>query len=318
MARARRSSPPRAKARAGFAGKKADVVSPPPRILSLPAPIPRVELRGLPPACAGDSPHPGGWRLTGEAVVGLAHRRLALPCQDAVAWSETPRPLLVLADGAGSACVSELGAQAITHALRRFLASCEDLIGPWLDAAPPDPETAREQTQRWTRRLVAHAQGVLADLGATLRRPVADLRATLLLAVLGQTAGYALKIGDGAIVVQDEKGSHVLEGSHDGKGEFANETVFVDGVEPGGTLFASLFPVSGVRGIALMSDGAAERLVAHDGSRVAGRLDQWFEALADGKLGPEVLTRAFYAPEMVDRTSLDDRAIVLAARTNHG
>ena len=70
---------------------------------------PAVVVQPLPPL-----PTPmTAWQLCGDTVIGFAHRRKGLPCQDAVAFRQSQRPILALSDGAGSAAISERGAQAL-------------------------------------------------------------------------------------------------------------------------------------------------------------------------------------------------------------
>lgn len=251
------------------------------------------------------------WQICGEAVTGLAHRRKGLPCQDAVTWRSPTRPILALSDGAGSAAVSELGAAALVGGVSRFLVSMEDVLSPWLDCAAGKGE---EQAARWSERLLAHALGLLEDLAHIERRNVRDLRATLLLAVVGTVHSFWWQVGDGAIVVRSTNGLRTIGDTSKTKGEFANQTCFVDTAGRTDVQFG-LLPTSEIFGVALLSDGGAEKLVAHDGSRVAPRIGKWFDAVAQRSFSPDKIALAFHEPEMWERTSLDDRSVVLAART---
>lgn len=250
------------------------------------------------------------WHLCGEAVIGLAHRRKGSPCQDAVAYRSTPRPILALSDGAGSSAVSELGAQAMVTGITRFLMSLEDDLAPWLDDTDATPPA---QTARWTTRLLRHAQGILDDLARSERRSVLDLRGTLLLAVIGERQTFWWQVGDGAAVARHTDGLRVLGNPASAKGEFANQTCFVDIADIGAVQYG-LLPTPEIIGLALMSDGGAEKLVAHDGSRIAARLGEWFNAVADDRFPPDRIALAFHEPEMWERTNLDDRSVVFAAR----
>lgn len=271
---------------------------------SLPAPI--AELPPAPVAIPLAT-----WRpACGVAVTGLSHSRKGLPCQDAVAWRSDSRPILALSDGAGSAAVSERGATALVSGVTRFLVSLEDALSPWLD----DPaDQAPEQTIRWVRRLLIHAQGILDDLARSERRDVRDLRATLLVVVVGAIRTFWWKVGDGAIAVRQGDTLCALGNASKAKGEFANQTCFVDAASISEVQFG-LLPTAKVSGIALMSDGGAERLVASNGSRVAARIGEWFDAVASERLTPDKIVLAFHDPAMWERTSLDDRSIVLTAR----
>jgi len=54
------------------------------------------------------------WQVIGAAVQGLSHQKQGLPCQDALEFRCLPDGVLLvaLADGAGSATRSEVGARA--------------------------------------------------------------------------------------------------------------------------------------------------------------------------------------------------------------
>ena len=260
------------------------------------------------------------WFVQEEAVVGLAHRVRNLPCQDAARAVAHPRPALVLADGAGSSAVSEIGARAVVGSLVRLLDTLDKPLSDWLDRDCADPG---QQARSWGLLLAKHAIGTLKDLAEEHRRELRDFRCTLLVAVVGRQHLLWLKVGDGAIVLEqrrlqtDEQGQSSW--AHDlcvlgesGKGEFANQTQFLDGVGPDEVQVGCL-PAAQVSGLALMSDGAAERLVAHDGSRVALRVSSLLQQLREDKLRRSALTRMFYEEDFCTGTSGDDRSIALTA-----
>ena len=250
------------------------------------------------------------WQICGESVIGLAHRRNGLPCQDAIAWRKTTRPILALSDGAGSAAISERGAAALVSGVTRFLLSMEDLLVPWLDDAQEEEHALIEI---WARRLLLHARGLLNDLARVERRDVRDVRGTLLLAVVGTRRSFWWQVGDGAIVLRTDKGLRLLGTPNFAKGEFANQTAFVDTAKLTDAQFGVL-PTAEIFGLALMSDGGAEKLVAQDGSRVAPRIGKWFDDLTRQSLSPDKIALAFHEPEMWERTNLDDRSLLMVAR----
>ena len=251
------------------------------------------------------------WQICGDTVIGLAHRRKGIPCQDAVAFRNSPRPILALSDGAGSAAISERGAQALVIGVTRFLRTLEDGLAPWLDGE--DDTSSRAQSTRWAERLRLHAHGLLADLAHAERRDVRDVRATLQVVVIGERHVFWWKVGDGAIVARNSEVLWSLGNHASAKGEFANQTCFADTASTSDVQFGVL-SASEVFGIALMSDGGAERLVSHDGSKVASRLGEWFDDVAEQRFATDRIALAFHEPAMWERTSLDDRAMVLAAR----
>lgn len=272
----------------------------------------------------------GGWAALATAVPGLAHLEAAapLPCQDAAAAAGGRRSVVVVADGAGSSPASDRGAQVVVTALLRLLDTLEAQVGQLLDSvAPPEAEA----NEAFVRMLVKHAQGVLQDRATEQRRPVRDLRCTLLLAVAGQARLLWLKVGDGALVVERavpvEAGVDSSEPGlmpdlmpelstlgEPGKGEFANQTVFVDEKLTAEQVQWGSLDVARVTGVAAMSDGAAEKLVSLDGERVSGQLSHWLDDLRRGRLRQRDLVRLFYSDAFCRGTGGDDRSVALAAR----
>lgn len=252
------------------------------------------------------------WRLCGDAIIGLKHRRDGLPCQDAVAYEARPRPLLAISDGAGSAAVSDKGAQALVGGILRLMLTLEEELADLLDT-DADAADLDAKARRWAERLHRHAHGLLADLARRLRRDIRDLRATLLVVTIGTRRLLWWQVGDGVIVLRTAAGLQALSDMQRAKGEFANQTVFVDTARFTDVQYG-LLPIADIDGIALMSDGGAERLVAQDGSRVAARLASWLDELAQQRFGIERLALAFHEREMWERTSLDDRTLLMAAR----
>lgn len=255
----------------------------------------------------------GDWRIVGDAVVGLAHRKRKIPCQDAVFWRTSPRPILALSDGAGSGVASELGARALVMGATRLIATLEEELVPWLDGETPEVHHA---ANRLAAQVLTHAQGLLEDLATTERRSIADIRGTLLLAVFGRRKVFWWQVGDGATVCVRAEESEVLGDVSRAKGEYANQTCFVDraGMDD---IQHGVLDTERTLALALMSDGAAERLVSSDGQRVAHRLRRWSEQIAEDALSALDLAVAFHEPAFVGGTTLDDRSIVMAARPVH-
>jgi hypothetical protein len=285
----------------------------------MPEPVAQATPSGETPRYARNN---GVWRVVEEAVVGLAHRAQNLPCQDAAQAVHRPRPVVVVADGAGSSAVSELGAQAVVTGTIRLLDSLDKPLAELLDSdVPPAPELARS----WGLLLVKHAMGLLKDLAAQHRREVRDFRCTFLLMVAGSQRLLWLKVGDGGLVIErmrlqptesaDDAASWQPELSslgEAGKGEFANQTVFLDAVTPDDVQLGCL-PAGDITGMAVMSDGAAERLVSSDGSRVAPRIASLLQQLREDRLRRQALTQMFYEDDFCKGSSGDDRSIALAA-----
>ncbi len=262
------------------------------------------------------------WQALHEAVVGLAHRNAnpPLPCQDAALSTAEPRPVLLVADGAGSSAVSEIGAQTVVTACSRLLQTLDRQLTDLLDK--PASEEAPQTARHFALLVVKHAIGVLEDLAALHRRPLIDFRCTLLMVLVGRQHALWLKVGDGALVC--ERQSQQTDGSlmvqlctlgSPGKGEFANSTRFLDGQLSPLEVQSGLLEMEGISGLAAMSDGAAEKLIALDGSQVARQLGHWLQALREGQLKRRDLTRSFYSEAFCTGTTGDDCSLALLACT---
>ncbi|MFQ3786699.1 PP2C family serine/threonine-protein phosphatase [Halomonas sp. A29] len=265
------------------------------------------------------------WSALGVATAGLAHLENTppLPCQDAVGVVASSRPVLAAADGAGSSPASDVGARTVVAAMLRLATTLESQLAWLLDGHDePSPEALHEFAELLTR----HAQGSLADRAAEQSRAVRDLRCTLLLALVGSERLLWLKVGDGEIVLERAVPSDTKEGEatelvphlstlgERGKGEFANQTLFVDERLAFEQAQYGCEPTKALTGVALMSDGAAEKLVSLNGEQVSGQLSHWFDDLRHGRLRQRDLVRSFYSESFCRGTSGDDRSIALAAR----
>lgn len=258
------------------------------------------------------------WQACYEAVTGLAHRDAnpPLPCQDSAIALNSQRPIVIVADGAGSSAVSELGAQAVTTGLARLLNTLERQVTQLLDQPQ---SSSNEETRSFALLLVKHAKGILDDLAVQHRRPQKDFRCTLLLAIQGKAQLLWLKIGDGALVIetlQQDAGKLLPTlatlGSV-GKGEFANATTFIDDhLQPTDVQTGSCNSAD-ITGFAAMSDGAADRLVANDGSQVSPQISDWLNKLRQGNLKRRELTRLFSSENFTRGTTGDDASVALCA-----
>ena len=261
------------------------------------------------------------WKAMDEAVVGLSHRAKNLSCQDAAQAVNRPRPIVVVADGAGSSAVSEIGARAVVGGTIRLLDTLEKQLAELLDGNSPRPEAP---ARTLGLLLVKHARGLLKDLATENRREMRDFRCTFLVMIIGKTRLLWVKVGDGALVIEKMKVLAALKEpsvklqaelstlGELGKGEFANQTQFLDAITSD-EVQIGLLESSEITGIAVMSDGASERLVSNDGSRVAPRVSTLLLQLRENQLHRQMLTQMFYEEAFCKGTTGDDRSIALAA-----
>src|SRR6476660_5138901 len=135
------------------------------------------------------------WRAVGAYVKGTSHVKFDLPCQDYCAYQHilvgsTPALLIAIADGAGSARLSQIGARAsVDHLLRIVPAELTSIL-----------QLNEEEARRWFESTRHYLGDVASEQAAELR----DLACTILFAVASESASFFAQIGDGGWVVQQD------------------------------------------------------------------------------------------------------------------
>lgn len=159
------------------------------------------------------------WNTASASVQGLGHKKKGVVCQDAHALLRLPdaRVVIAVADGAGSAARSELGSRAAVDAAVDHLR--ERLSGKPL---PAEDTKFRELFVETFRAALAAVEKAAKERGL----PVKDLAATLIVVVAEPLVTAVGQVGDGGVVVQNDKGHIDLLATWT-KGEYANETSFL-------------------------------------------------------------------------------------------
>jgi hypothetical protein len=249
------------------------------------------------------------WLAAHGSHVGRLHSRLALPCQDYAALT-LPNDRLVLAalaDGAGSAPLSHLGARAaVEGALQALTVAMADGSA---DSPPPDPDALFAPVLAGAR---AALEAAAQDAGA----PLEHLAATLIAFVAAPDWLAALQLGDGFVVCRavGREGSDAYELMFaPDRGEYANETSFLSFAEPAAHARTALR--EGRHGfICAASDGIERVAIDRRGPRAHGPFFRPFDAyLAEAADAAEVerALAAFLASDRLDAATEDDRTVVL-------
>lgn len=261
------------------------------------------------------------WHAEYEAVVGLKHRRPLPPNpgQDAAyARADDQFSVIISADGAGSSIVSDIGSQRVVAGVYRLI---HTLYNSQFKTLDEEKTLIEDDIRRWALILTKHAKGILEDLALEYRRDARDFRCTLLVGLVGKYHTFWFKIGDGAIVKEvafsNEKNEPAYQLSavgEVGKGEYANETMFIsEQLKPENVQYGS-FANTNLTALFTMSDGAAGRCVSNDGKRVAPYLSELAEELRKGDLKRYHLTKLFYSEAFLEGHDGDDCSIALIAR----
>jgi len=250
------------------------------------------------------------WSAAHSAVIGATHLRAkpSKPCQDAAVADASSRPLALIADGAGSAPLSHLGAEAVALALRRLTRTLE----PDVKAALDSNGSPTTWAQALAEKIVGHASGVLDDLADLHCRSATDFRCTLLMWVLGTRHSLWVKVGDGALVLYS--GGELQCVGPVGKGEFANQTQFIGPGLKQGDWAWGLVDSHLLTGAAAMSDGTAERCASADGARVAPAIGKLLEGLAVGKVGNREIFDLLAERSLWERSTGDDKCLAMLSR----
>jgi serine/threonine protein phosphatase PrpC len=169
------------------------------------------------------------WKAIARSVIGISHQQQQLPCQDDGSIHCLDNIVMgAVADGAGSAKYSDLGAKLAVAIALKFLASTEEWLQQrqrsWLSLPDiPSPDLVNKLfTKTLSRVIVALQKQAIAN-----DYPVHELACTLIAFIATPDWIAAMQIGDGFMVVrcQEEKDYQLL--FKPDKGEFANETTFV-------------------------------------------------------------------------------------------
>jgi hypothetical protein len=246
------------------------------------------------------------WRVVGAAVRGTSHVRHGLPCQDAQGYRSLPGGglLIAVADGAGSARLSEFGARSAVSAGLDALEAALGLYAPNDEAAWQEAMWGAFASARVAVNHLAKAEG----------HRLRDYATTLTMAAVSGGWLATGQVGDGSVVAQ-EAGGRLFAATRAQKGEYANETHFLTQRDAHKHLkvHTCFCPIVA---LAVMSDGLlrlALKLPSGDPHQPFFQPLFRFAAAAgdsaDGQLAD------FLTSERVCARSDDDKSLVLAAYT---
>lgn len=209
------------------------------------------------------------WNTLMAACTGRGHRLRQQPGQDRTARrTEYGVTAIALADGAGSAPLSHLGAECAVQTACRLL--CRDFEVLY---ASPTPQAMRQ----W---IVEQVQEAIAEKAALYRAEPSELACTLLAVAVCGDRYLLFHVGDGVIAYQ--KAGKLLVASRPCNGEFTNTTVFVTSRSAAQTARVLKGTQAALEGFVLMSDGCEQALYHKRTASVApllGHVLQWSELL---------------------------------------
>lgn len=242
----------------------------------------------------------GAWHLASSAVQGEGHKASDTPCQDATSmFASRAFSIICLADGAGSAPLSHIGAQtAVGASAELFRTRFNELFDL------PDDEAKAEILYSVLRRLSSEAK--------TQECSIKDLACTLLVVAVKQGRVIAFHVGDGVIGALRNMELKVL--TLPDNGESPNETTFV--TSSNAILKARILRGGSDKysGFVLMSDGTEQSLFDKRKRKLAPAVTKLFYACKnESQEQMEGLLEEMLVKQISQRTA-DDCSIALMAR----
>ena len=241
------------------------------------------------------------WHIHTSSAIGRSHRRSGAPLQDRTCVrTENGVTAVALADGAGSASLSQEGAEAAVQCTCRFLCRNFDTL-----YCTETPAALRGEVLTQAREAVERRA---EELGV----PVGELACTLMAVAVKGDRYLIFHVGDGVIVYQKE--GKIKTASVPWNGEFANRTVFLTSPD-------ALRRSKGYRGIqpklegfCLMSDGSGAALYEKRRARPAPILKILLQQaqLLENDVAAEILETVMR--RIVSPRTQDDCSLILLTR----
>lgn len=164
------------------------------------------------------------WKFIARSAIGVSHMERQIPCQDYSNYNLLKNNQVVVgavADGAGSAKHSDVGAKIAVEALLSALQDESKFL---------TVEELQHYNQHQTRKLfemvVEKALAALKQEACNQNYVFQDLACTMVAFLATPEWLGAMQIGDGFLVVRLQDGDYHLLFQPD-KGEFINETTFI-------------------------------------------------------------------------------------------
>jgi hypothetical protein len=245
------------------------------------------------------------WKAVGTSVAGTSHVESNVPCQDYSAYQRVvigsaPALIIAIADGAGSARLSHVGAQEAVGNLLR-------IIPPGLRSVfDIDEHIARG----WLNNTRIHLQRISTREDCELR----DLGSTILVAVLTDLVSFFVQIGDGAWI--SKRNGEYIVATWPSDGEYVNETTFLTSANWVDSIKYEVV-TGAVSAVAGFTDGLQRLALQFDSRSVhAPFFEPLFRILRAADDGNSLISplKEFLVSDRVAERTNDDKTLVLACR----
>ncbi len=254
------------------------------------------------------------WLLAKASVRGTSHINSGLPCQDAsiIRTDHSGKWLIAVAsDGAGSAKRADEGANFVTG---KFANALTEL----------SKELEFQEPGSWTSDFVIKE---VLEIRSHLRNQdgdenIQDFNCTLVACLLGSNGGFAIHIGDGAIIGQRQDPPSTHKTGSDNvnyvsvpeNGEYVNETYFL--TESDWTRHLRITPMPPLDWVLLCTDGGAALSMKNETEPKTGFLFPVLSKLIDTKNNHQrdSLLEDILNDPRADGVTKDDKTLAIAIR----
>jgi len=242
------------------------------------------------------------WVVAGKSVIGTAHKKTGLPCQDfcGVRLLESPcRLLLAISDGAGSAKHADKASKMAVDCLLNLMAAYTGEL----------TDIGEKEVLEWMAGVKTALQTEADSVQGSLR----DFSCTLLGAIIQGSNGYFWQIGDGGWIVHTKGKKNVEVAIWPFSGEYINETVFVTSEDASEKWAHAFLPeIDAVLGF---SDGIEHLVLDFPGNRAHEPfVRKIFTSLHHGVEATQVenAIEELLSSDLINERTDDDKTMVLA------
>jgi hypothetical protein len=240
------------------------------------------------------------WKIAQASVQGRGHVINNIPCQDKTfSICQNNVNAIVLADGAGSASLSHIGADGVTKNIGIYLCNNFDVLFNQSDA-----NNVRDT-------LFEVVDDTIASLSKINQCEPSDLASTLLAVAVKDESYFILHLGDGVIGFYNGKDIKVASNPYNG--EFANTTCFTTSNNAKSHLRLFKGNLNDITGFLMFSDGPEPILYKHNNQEITPSL---LDAFNDMQLSEscEIENNLFETLNTIRNHVVDDCSIIMMAK----
>ncbi|TQR34428.1 protein phosphatase 2C domain-containing protein [Campylobacter sp. MIT 99-7217] len=241
------------------------------------------------------------WHIIHTAQRGRGHIKEKLPCQDKTHYTSSKKfTCIALADGAGSAKLSQLGARKNVIKICKVL---KDNFTSFLN---------EENALKVKEELIKSLSEDLNSLANKLNCDLKDLASTLLFVACNQKDFIIGHIGDGLIAYIKE--GQIKPASKEDKEDFVNSTNFVSSKNVLSKFKLIKGKLDKIDAFILMSDGAQESLFRKKDEKFALFLEKLFklQRKRGEKVAQKILEKVF--KNKIIKATKDDCSLIMMSK----